>query len=141
MLAPQAAHGYFFFLLGSHVLAEHWHLGNLLHVLRQVGVLFAILHVWHLLAHVLHRDAFLAQRHVRYLLSEGLVLGHLGWQLLDSIVDTTLSGPHQLQGNGNSHCQQLCGNEQHGHHIQISGKGRRTGCFLFTVRELDFLFV
>lgn len=75
-------------------------------------ILFAILHVGQLLAHA---KAIFAQRHVRYLLAQRLVLWNLWWDLrrnlwwqrLDPIVSASLNEPDGAQGNGKQHSQQL----------------------------------
>lgn len=85
-------------------------------------ILFAILHVGQLLAHV---KAIFTQRHVRYLLAQGLVLWNLRWNLrrnlrwqrLDAIVGTSLDEPDGTQGNGKQYSQQLQKGRWTSHHL------------------------
>lgn len=76
-----------------------------------------------------HGKAIFAQRHVRYLLAQGLVLWNLRLDLrdlrqwLDPIVGTGLSEPDGAQGNGKQHSQQLPRGRWHSHHLW----GRKEG--------------
>lgn len=84
-------------------------------------ILFAILQVRQLFA---HGKAIFAQRHMRYLLAQGLVWNlrwhlrrYLRWQWLDPIVGTSLNEPDGGQGNGEQHSKKLEKTGWYGHHI------------------------